>query len=94
MAQFQRHPTQKKVAKPFCKVCFDAGKSEVEYTSHFVKSEPGIKGKVVCPTLLNQAYSTPLREVQTFLHVTEQVWQPIHLSKFKTIDICARICMM
>jgi hypothetical protein len=55
MAQFQRQSTQKKVLKPFCKVCFDAGKSETEYTSHFVKSEPGIKGKVVCPTLLNQA---------------------------------------
>jgi hypothetical protein len=48
--------SNKKVApKPFCKVCFDAGKSEAEYTSHFVKSEPGAKAKVVCPTLLNQA---------------------------------------
>ena len=55
MAQFQRQSTQKKAPKPFCKVCFDAGKTETEYTSHFVKSEPGIKGKVVCPTLLNQA---------------------------------------
>lgn len=43
------------VAKPFCKVCKDAGKSEAEYSSHFVKSEPGIKGIVVCPTLLAQA---------------------------------------
>ena len=40
--------------KPFCKVCHDAGKSEKEYTSHFVKSAPGPEGKVVCPTLLNQ----------------------------------------
>ena len=40
--------------KPFCKVCHDAGKSEAEYTSHFVKSDPGPKGKVVCPTLLAQ----------------------------------------
>lgn len=40
--------------KPFCKVCHDAGKSENEYTSHFVKSEPGSNGKVVCPTLLAQ----------------------------------------
>jgi hypothetical protein len=46
---------QKVVVKPFCKVCFDTGKSEAEYTSHFVKSEPGVKGKVVCPTLLSQA---------------------------------------
>jgi hypothetical protein len=39
--------------KPFCKVCQDAGKSESEYTSHFVKSEPGPNGKIVCPTLLS-----------------------------------------
>ena len=43
----------KSVKKPFCKVCFDSGKSEMEYTSHFVKSEPGPKGIVVCPTLQN-----------------------------------------
>lgn len=42
-------------ATPFCKVCRDAGKSEKEYTSHFVKDQPGPDGKVVCPTLLNQA---------------------------------------
>lgn len=40
--------------KPFCKVCHDAGKSEKEYSNHFVKSEPGSNGKVVCPTLLAQ----------------------------------------
>jgi hypothetical protein len=40
--------------KPFCPVCQAAGKSEKEYTSHFVKSEPGPNGKVVCPTLLSQ----------------------------------------
>jgi len=42
-------------AKPFCKVCRDAGKPESEYTSHFVKDQPGPNGKVTCPTLLNQA---------------------------------------
>jgi hypothetical protein len=44
-------------AKPetLCVVCRDAGKSEKEYTSHFVKDQPGSNGKVVCPTLLNQA---------------------------------------
>ena len=36
-----------------CKVCKDAGKSEAEYTSHFVRSEPGPKGVVICPTLLS-----------------------------------------
>src|SRR5207247_9249189 len=41
-------------------------------------------------TLLNQAYSTPSRLVHTFLHVTEQVWQPMHLSRSRTIAIWAR----
>jgi len=40
---------------PFCKVCFDAGKSEKEYSSHYVRSAPGPEGKVVCPTLLSQS---------------------------------------
>jgi len=40
---------------PYCKVCFDAGRPEKEYTDHFVKDQPGPNGKVVCPTLLNQA---------------------------------------
>jgi hypothetical protein len=39
--------------KCFCKVCKDAGKSEAEYTSHFVRENPDPKSKVVCPTLLN-----------------------------------------
>ena len=36
----------------FCKVCKDAGKTETEYTSHYVKDK---SGKITCPTLLNQA---------------------------------------
>jgi len=36
----------------FCKVCKDAGKTETEYTSHYVKDK---SGKIICPTLLNQA---------------------------------------
>src|SRR5512139_2542502 len=44
-------------------------------------------------TLLNQAYSMPSRLVHTFLQVTEQVWQPMHLSRFSTIAIWARIFM-
>ena len=40
---------------PYCKVCYDAGCSSTEYTSHYVKDQPGRDGKVVCPTLLNQA---------------------------------------
>lgn len=41
--------------KTLCVVCRDAGKPEKEYTSHFVKDQPGPNGKVICPTLLNQA---------------------------------------
>ena len=42
------------MSKPFCKVCFDAGKSEKEYTSHYPRSSPEPTSKVVCPTLLSQ----------------------------------------
>src|SRR3546814_5691178 len=44
-------------------------------------------------TLLNQAYSMPSRLVQTFLQVIEQVWQPMHLSRFRTMPTCERIFM-
>jgi hypothetical protein len=51
-----RNNTKKQIiVKHYCKVCHDAGKSEKEYTSHFVKSAPGAEGKVVCPTLLSQS---------------------------------------
>jgi hypothetical protein len=35
-------------------VCYDAGLSTEEFSSHFVKDQPGPNGKVVCPTLLAQ----------------------------------------
>jgi hypothetical protein len=38
----------------FCKVCKDAGKTEVEYTSHYVRETQSKKSKVTCPLLLNQ----------------------------------------
>lgn len=38
----------------FCKICKDAGKTEAEYTSHFIRETPDITSKVVCPTLLSQ----------------------------------------
>jgi hypothetical protein len=37
-------------AKPYCKVCHDAGKPESEYANHWVKD---LNGKTICPTLLN-----------------------------------------
>ena len=42
----------RKARKTFCKVCFDAGKDEKCFTSHYVKDRPGPNGKIVCPTLL------------------------------------------
>src|SRR5699024_3747467 len=56
------------------------------FSHSFGKPMPGLVS-----TLLNQAYSTPSRLVQIFLQVTEQVWQPIHLSRFRTMPICALI---
>ena len=55
--------------KPYCKVCFDAGKSESEYTSHWVRSLPDKYGKttVTCPTLL----STRCRFCYMFGHTTK-----------------------
>jgi hypothetical protein len=43
------------VNKPYCKVCHDAGKSEKDYNSHYVKSQDRKTGTtiVTCPTLLN-----------------------------------------
>ena len=38
--------------KPYCKVCHDAGKTETEYTSHYVRETPEPSSRVVCPTLL------------------------------------------
>jgi hypothetical protein len=35
--------------KPFCKVCFDAGKAD---TAHFIRKTPDPKSQVICPTLL------------------------------------------
>src|SRR5689334_24909750 len=39
-------------------------------------------------------YSVPLRSVQMFLHAIVQVWQPMHLSRWKTIATCDRISIV
>jgi len=39
--------------KKYCKVCHDAGKTETEYTSHFIRADRDPCSKVVCPTLLS-----------------------------------------
>ena len=36
----------------YCKVCHDAGKSETEYRSHFIRETRDPNSKVICPTLL------------------------------------------
>ena len=41
-------------SNPFCKVCFDAGKPESQYTSHFVKASRELGAAVICPTILAQ----------------------------------------
>jgi Nanos RNA binding domain len=38
---------------PYCDTCYLKGLSEREYSSHYTKSEPGPRGVVVCPTILN-----------------------------------------
>jgi hypothetical protein len=55
MSSSSRNTSSASAGRAFCKVCCDAGRPESEYTNHFVKDQPGPNGKVVCPTLLNQA---------------------------------------
>jgi hypothetical protein len=59
----------KSTTKPFCKVCYDAGKTESEYTSHYVRSLPDRSGNtmVTCPTLL----STECRYCGNYGHTTK-----------------------
>jgi hypothetical protein len=52
--------------KPFCKVCFDAGKPFDEYQSHYVRDAPG--GKVICPTILAQKCRYCLESGHTLSH--------------------------
>lgn len=37
--------------EPFCRVCFNKGKPKQVYRSHYVKSEKGMNGVIVCPEL-------------------------------------------
>lgn len=41
-----------KTMQKFCKVCQDAGKTEAEYRSHFIRETPDPSSNVICPTLL------------------------------------------
>jgi DNA-binding cell septation regulator SpoVG len=50
---YRRTQRKETAKKPFCKVCKDAGKSEKEYTSHFVRQTPHPESPIICPTILN-----------------------------------------
>ena len=54
--------------KPCCKVCKDAGKSENEYSSHYVKD---LTGQVTCPTLLSQECRFCNKKGHTISHCSE-----------------------
>jgi len=43
---------QSQKVKPFCKVCYDSGKPESVFNSHFVREARDVNSRVVCPTLL------------------------------------------
>src|SRR3990170_7971874 len=59
------------------------------WSSHSVgKPVPGLVS-----TLFHHMYSVPLRSVQMLLQDTLQVWQPMHLSRWNTVDTWARIFM-
>jgi hypothetical protein len=58
-----------KGSKKFCKVCFDAGKTEAEYVSHYVRDSIG--GAVVCPTILNQQCNYCKKQGHTPSHCPE-----------------------
>ena len=55
----------------FCKVCKDAGKTNSEYTSHWIRNAPGPNGKVVCPTLLKQECKYCKKKGHTPKHCTK-----------------------
>src|SRR5215471_778013 len=62
----------------------------LSWFSHCVgKPVPGLVS-----TLFHHMYSAPLRSVQMFLQAMLHVWQPMHLSRWKTIATCDRTFMV
>jgi hypothetical protein len=43
---------QSQKVKPFCKVCYDTGKTVEMYSSHFVRENRDPNSRILCPTLL------------------------------------------
>lgn len=90
--------TQPKVTnskKPYCKVCFDAGKPETDYTSHWVRSLPDRSGKttVTCPTLLNIKCGYCSRNGHTVKFcpsIKQNIEQPIKKTKTAVVETKVR----
>ena len=54
--------------QPFCNMCFKTGKSEQEYTSHWLRDRAGPGGVVVCPYLLSVECRYCRRKGHTISH--------------------------
>ena len=63
---------------PICKVCKDAGLPVADYTSHYVKDQPGPNGKVVCPTLLNQSCRNCNAKGHTSSYCTQRIESSVY----------------
>ena len=63
-------PTNKQ-GTSFCKVCKDAGKSEEEYTSHYLRKSIDKSSEIVCPTLLAAVCKFCKKTGHTIKHCTK-----------------------
>src|SRR6476620_308246 len=82
VSSFLNRPPARRLSRPFLTTHPPCHSSWSSYPRGYPRP-----GRV--STLLNQMYSVPARLVHACLQVTEQVWQPMHLSRFITIAICA-----
>src|SRR6476620_11651133 len=82
VSSFLNRPPARRLSRPFLTTHPPCHSSWSSYPRGYPRP-----GRV--STLLNQTYSVPARLVHACLQVTEQVWQPMHLSRFMTIAIWA-----
>src|SRR6478735_7354667 len=82
VSSFLNRPPARRLSRPFLTTHPPCHSSWSSYPRGYPRP-----GRV--STLLNQTYSVPDRLVHACLQVTEQVWQPMHLSRFITIAIWA-----
>ena len=80
------------IAKPFCKVCHDAGKTVAEYSTHYVRESRG--GAVVCPTILNQQCNYCKKHGHTPSHCPELQAKQVQAKQVqsKQVQAQARLC--